>query len=293
MKSYIDLSILIPTYKRLVLLNECLLSITKQEVTPNEILIGNDDSSMLLSQEQLKKKFNLPILVFNRKIPLGQSRNVQDLISNSNSTWLMILHDDDLLLENSLKNFFSYVSHDKSMVYFGMQKLLTNKGLQTDKEGVIFNNQFKRNSTLNDMSTFDIVLNQSVPSNGFIINTNTAKSIEYTYNIKFSNYGLIKDACDYAFTWKCFKHNLNFNFVPLFTTAYRITEGSVSNSKNVTILESFLVELDIFLNFNLIKSLKIFIKKKLNKRYTKALKTCIRIKNWKLLYQLILLKLKS
>ncbi|KRH79413.1 glycosyl transferase family 2 [Ferrovum sp. JA12] len=52
MQSVINLSILIPTYKRLDLLQECLHSITQQNVLPKEVLIGNDDNNNFISEEK-------------------------------------------------------------------------------------------------------------------------------------------------------------------------------------------------------------------------------------------------
>jgi hypothetical protein len=259
-------------------------------VLPKEVLIGNDDNNNFISEEKLRNLFNLPISVINRNISLGQAKNVDDLIQRANSQWLMIIHDDDLLISNSLEKFFSYIDKDnENNVYFGMQKLLEKNRLHTDHEGIDFNNKFHRNINLNNSSSFDIVSNQSLPSNGFIINTNRAKQIGYTYHIEFNNYGIIKDACDYSFSWKCFKNNLNFKFLPIFTTIYRITEGSVSNSKNITILESALTELDVFLNFDLNNFQKTAIQKKFKKRCVKSLKTCVRIQQWSLLSKLFLL----
>ncbi|HQT81444.1 MAG TPA: glycosyltransferase family 2 protein, partial [Ferrovaceae bacterium] len=185
MQSVINLSILIPTYKRLDLLQECLHSITQQNVLPKEVLIGNDDNNNFISEEKLRNLFNLPISVINRNISLGQAKNVDDLIQRANSQWLMIIHDDDLLISNSLEKFFSYIDKDnENNVYFGMQKLLEKNRLHTDHEGIDFNNKFHRNINLNNSSSFDIVSNQSLPSNGFIINTNRAKQIGYTYHIE-------------------------------------------------------------------------------------------------------------
>ena len=277
-KLTIELSIVIPTYKRGDLLEECILSIACQSVTPKEIIIGNDFPGDIVDQERLTKKYNMPIIVINRPVSLGQARNVDDLIGKSKAEWLMILHDDDKLIQNSLERFFSYTFSAKThTLIFGKQKLIVKNIENTDCEANTFNSKFNRNEKTSKQSFFSIVMNQSIPSNGFIINREYCKSIGYIFQASFGNYGVITDACDYAFTWNLYLNNSTFKFVNEFTTLYRINEFSVSSSRNVTILESFLVEFDIIRSGSLSREQYDLLIKKARRRLMKSFKTCFRI----------------
>ncbi|MBU6468012.1 MAG: glycosyltransferase family 2 protein [Betaproteobacteria bacterium] len=294
MKPLIDLSIIIPTYKRKELLTCCLESISKQDVLPNEIVIGNDCIEDPIDAQEIQSKYPFNIKVLNRTKPLGQSKNVNDLINKVQSNWTMLIHDDDLLIENSLQKFFNTTKESShGDLFFGMQKLLKNNKLQTDDEALEFNKKFHRDPSKVLPSSFELVSQHTIPSNGFIIKTDLLKKIGYCYQLGLFNYGLIKDACDYGFTWKCYLNNINFIFVPNFVSIYRITDISVSSKKNVTILESFLVELDILLKLKPSRfENKKQLKNKIKKRYLKSLKTAIRLQNWSLFITILCSKFK-
>ncbi len=229
MKKTIDLSVVIPTFNRDELLEECLSSIMDQSVIPREVVIGNDSTVNVIDPIRLTEKFGFPIKVINRSASLGQARNVNDLMLGVVSEWLMLLHDDDKLIPNSLEDFFCHTSLvQRNVLIFGKQKLILKGEVQGDSEANSFNLRFFRSADTPHMTFFSIVMKQAIPSNGFILNSAFCKEIGYTRSITIGDYGLVKDACDYGFTWNLLFSNASFLFVDRFVSAYRINEQSVS-----------------------------------------------------------------
>lgn len=102
-------TVLIPTYKRTDMLEEALNSAINQwHVSfPWDILVLDNEpyDSVSNDTEKLVRKLNNPrVLYYRNREHLSPGDNFNRGIYLARGKWVMMLHDDDLLIENSLQN---------------------------------------------------------------------------------------------------------------------------------------------------------------------------------------------
>src|SRR5690606_24280564 len=100
-----NISICIPTCNRPDFLKQAVESCLNQTLLPYEILIGddspnNDSQSMVL---ELTKNRGVPIKIYHNIPSLRQAGNTNFLFNNVSGDKTVLLHDDDLLLPDSLQ----------------------------------------------------------------------------------------------------------------------------------------------------------------------------------------------
>lgn len=104
------ISIAIPTYKRLSLLHEAIESALSQRgCSPYEVIvIDNDQSDHIL--EVVSHYEPSKIAVYQNSTNLGMWGNMNRALDLAKGEWILMLHDDDLLLPNALQVFERVIS---------------------------------------------------------------------------------------------------------------------------------------------------------------------------------------
>lgn len=102
----VEISIIIPTYKRVDSLKKLLKSIEKQTILPQEVIIiaSGIENLVLLN---LKSNFKLPIIIFLSEPSVCKQRNVG--IKYATSKYIQLCDDDIELPENYLKKLSNYL----------------------------------------------------------------------------------------------------------------------------------------------------------------------------------------
>jgi len=102
-------SIGVTTYKRPDLLRQCINSILSQSYSDFEILIGNDDPSTVITNENLGITDNR-IKIHNHIENLGEVNNMNYLLSKAEGEFFTWLADDDLYEPQYLEYIFTIIS---------------------------------------------------------------------------------------------------------------------------------------------------------------------------------------
>ncbi|WP_319370798.1 glycosyltransferase family 2 protein [uncultured Ilyobacter sp.] len=110
------LTIAIPTYKRPEMLKEAIDStLNQKDFDDYEIIVVDNDSECTSSEsktEELIKNYNNPkILYYKNDENLGIYGNWNRCIELARGNWYTMLHDDDLLLEDFLKEIFNLIKN--------------------------------------------------------------------------------------------------------------------------------------------------------------------------------------
>lgn len=115
----IDLSILIPTYNRVVLLKTTVDCFVKQIEKDGlgdkvEILIGNDGSKDRTAEylNQIVNEYKF-IRIWNYEKNIGMSRGIEFLVKESRGAYILISGDDDLLREGAIAYFIRCIKEKK------------------------------------------------------------------------------------------------------------------------------------------------------------------------------------
>ena len=100
-------SLLVPTYKRPQILEDCLCSILTQDYKNIELIIKDDNSQdeTEMVVRKYEKLFNIGsrYKYINNKINMGGNENVTDGVKNYLSgKYCMILHDDDFFCTDKI-----------------------------------------------------------------------------------------------------------------------------------------------------------------------------------------------
>lgn len=114
-KEDIFLSIVIPTYKREELLEECLDSILMQKLDFNYevIVVDNDENfenkevTIVVSKEKYK---NLNLLYYKNEINLGPTGNWNRCVELASGKWITMIHDDDYFNEKAIEKILNCIN---------------------------------------------------------------------------------------------------------------------------------------------------------------------------------------
>jgi glycosyltransferase involved in cell wall biosynthesis len=122
-----QVSIVIPTYKRPTRVAEAIQSCLNQTLLPYEILVGDDSPDTRTKEviEHLALTAAVPIRYTHNTPSLGQASNVNALFSKAAGGSVMLLHDDDLLLPESLATLTGILGGDPSVsIAYGRQYII-------------------------------------------------------------------------------------------------------------------------------------------------------------------------
>lgn len=226
-----NITVIVPTYNRLDFLKEALGSILNQELKPAEVIVGDDSTNDETESWALSMVDSYPIdLIYERNRPsLGQSANVANLINKSSSEYTLLLHDDDIILENALLDLKNAIDCMPEIdVVFGKQHPMSPGGAILANESNLFNGGFNRTSLYADraLDPIDVTLRQQLPSNSFLVRTELAQAVGY------GEEEVAGDAVDFHFSLKLSSAGAKFRFIDRFVSGYRKSPQSVSTSRS-------------------------------------------------------------
>ena len=107
-------SIVIPTYNRAVLLNLAIESCLNQKNAPRfEVIVVDDNPERDCNTEELMKSIaDDRLSYYKNNQNLGQVNNWNRCFELARGRWVVMLHDDDLLLEFFLSDCFAIINND-------------------------------------------------------------------------------------------------------------------------------------------------------------------------------------
>lgn len=98
------ISIAIPTYKRPLLLKEAIESALNQKGFSNyEVIVVDNNPDSTIEEEIIKSFNNSKLFYYKNEVNLGMTGNWNRCIELAKGKWVTILHDDDLLYPNFLR----------------------------------------------------------------------------------------------------------------------------------------------------------------------------------------------
>ena len=113
----VDLSFIIPTYKRSVFLADAIQSILAQPHLPGLsveiVIVNNDPNDKMEELIRLYKDANIRISFYSNDKNYGQVGNINQGITLSNGKYVAILHDDDMLNSNYLESLKPIIQSDR------------------------------------------------------------------------------------------------------------------------------------------------------------------------------------
>ncbi|RZK36511.1 MAG: glycosyltransferase [Hymenobacter sp.] len=219
-----NISICIPTYNRLDVLQHAIASCLNQTRRPYEILIG-DDSSVSDTEEWVNtslKEANVRIRYFHNSPSLRQARNVNSLFMNSEGDLTVLLHDDDALMPTALETLYKcFVEHPEIDIAFGKQYIMSNEGVINEADSVLLNEDFYRTAAYEGLklSPLEAGFLQQFPNDGYMIKSQIVKEVQYDEGTG--------DACDFDFGLQLGRGNYKMYFANNYTNCYRISASSV------------------------------------------------------------------
>ena len=121
------ISIIIPTYNRIQLLDECLTSILIQDYTNIEIIVINDNSDEDITG-LIKTKYPKITLITNTSNKGPSFAKNQGITASSGNYILFLDSDSELIENNTLSKMISILEKDKTIGSLGGEIMLDKKG---------------------------------------------------------------------------------------------------------------------------------------------------------------------
>lgn len=222
-----NVSIVIPTYKRPTLVIEAIKSCLSQTRPPYEILVGDDSPDSLTSDAIaiLAKQSTIPIRYIHNVPSLKQSHNVNMLFKKAEGDKIVLLHDDDLLLPESLETLVEiFEKHSSVNIAYGKQHIITDNGEIDPISSISFNEDFYRRAELEGsiLTPLEAGISQQIPNNGYMINTEIAQHLLYRSDVG--------DGCDFDFGFRLGVAGYQTYFTNKFLGMYRLSSQSISGA---------------------------------------------------------------
>jgi glycosyltransferase involved in cell wall biosynthesis len=223
------ISVCVPTCNRPELLKQALESVLNQTLLPSEVIIG-DDSRDDKSQDivvAIDNPGNVPIR-YERNCPsLGQAANINMLFKAATGENLVLLHDDDLLLADALRDLSAcWNNHPDLTAAYGKQYIISEAGEIDEGASHRLNCDYFRSERwagLQDSSPVAGII-QQFPNDCYMIRSSAARAINFRPREEVGN------GCEYDFGLRLGLARTGFFFLNKFTAKYRITSESMSKS---------------------------------------------------------------
>jgi glycosyltransferase involved in cell wall biosynthesis len=221
-------SIVIPTYKRPSLIVKAIMSCLTQTVAPYEIIIGDDspNNETAVVVAQLATTSSIPIRYHHNVPSLGQALNVNSLFDAVSGDEVMLLHDDDLLLPESLETLTKIFANDPSVdIAYGRQYLIDDDGQIDPVSSVTFNTDFYRDSEYEGtvLTPLEASLSQQLPNNGYLMRAHIVRQVQLRPQAGVG--------CDFDFGYQLGMAGYKMFFVNKYLGMYRLSAQSISHSK--------------------------------------------------------------
>lgn len=224
------ISICMTAYRRPTLAIHCLLACLAQDYRPLDIDIS-DDSPTEDTERNLAVIVNSTdiTLRYHRNTPaLGESGNVNSLFENARGEYLVLIHDDDVLLPGAVTTLWAALSASSgATAAFGTQEIILNSGeLQpeyTTENGRLYKREAKNAGPVDPLCS---ALQRQFPNNGYLIETKVARAILYRSRLEAGGAGDTDFGIRLA---KSFPQR-PFIFVARPVSQYRLTYGNNSST---------------------------------------------------------------
>lgn len=217
------ISICIPTYNRLRLFQDAVSSCLGQTHLPYEIIIGDDSSKDDTENwiRSIESKAVTKIRYYRNRPPLKQAVNVDHLFKLAEGDLLMLLHDDDMLLPETLQKLYDcFIQFPDIDAAFGMQYMMSDNGIIDPDNSKNLNDAYYRNQNYSGLklSPLESGLFQQFPNDAYLIKSELAWKIGY--------FGKAGDACDFEFAFRLGLHNAKLYFLNDYTAKYRLSKDA-------------------------------------------------------------------
>jgi glycosyltransferase involved in cell wall biosynthesis len=222
-------SVCIPTYKRPALLAIALRSVIEQGYGALEIVVSDDspDAEAVAVIEALHAPPHVPIRYRRNEPSLGQSANVDQLFRDALGSYLILLHDDDVLLPGAIATLMAPVLHDPRVrVTFGKQQYIDERGQTLTDETQTRNRLFDGALAGAVANPIEACLLQQFPNDAYLIEAALARDTGYRSTID------TKVAVDVDFGIRLGRVLApgTMAFVDAFVAGYRRSDDAVSAS---------------------------------------------------------------
>lgn len=263
------ITIAIPTYKRVRLLKEALLSAINQKEFDdyNIIVVDNDDSNTEEVKNMILDISSEKISYYKNEKNIGMFGNWNRCIELADGEYLSILNDDDWLEDNFLIEITRYISNQK--IIYSKYKV-HDKRIKSDKKLKIsilkkIYYQIRKIKKTRNLSVIDFFFsNRSAGTLGIIFNRNIMLELGGYNEVYFPS-------ADYFFHAKyCYYYGAKILKKELVN--YRIQENESMNPKTASLWPH---QIEIFRNYIIEKlQLKSYLKE-MNKSLSEYSKKCI------------------
>tara|TARA_Y100000591_G_C21824405_1_gene695717 strand:+ start:767 stop:1507 length:741 start_codon:yes stop_codon:yes gene_type:complete len=238
-------SAIIPYYKKKKYIKETIKSILNQTYTNIEIVIVYDDiikNDLNYLNENYSKNKNIKIIVNDRNIGAGQSRNIG--IANSKGKYIAFIDADDLWDKEKISKQIEYMKKNNFQVSHTSYKIINENG-----QTLGLRKSRKFNNYKDILTSCDIGLSSVLIKKNLI-----------TDEIKFAN---LKTKEDFVLWLKLLKSGLEIGSLEEVLMTWRKTEGSLSSSIPQKLKDGYKVY-NYHMNYNFIKSIYLLINLSIN-----------------------------
>jgi GT2 family glycosyltransferase len=178
-----NVSVVIPTYKRPKMLEESVISVWEQTRLPSEILIGDDSpdtETEKLIRTVLEPASPVPIHYFRNQPSLGEGRNVDMLFRKVRGEAILLMHDDDPLYPRCIEALMAPLEEDAQLAAsFGLQHMIDEMGNLTPDPGYVNRHYFRTSDRAGSVDGLFAGAISMFPNNGFVVRTELARKVGY------------------------------------------------------------------------------------------------------------------
>jgi len=222
-------TVCIPTYCRPDLLSQAVDSCVRQSRAPEAILIGDDSpdpkTEPLIAQYQRDTKIKIRYLWNSPR--LGQARNINRLYYETETSHLLLLHDDDVLLPEAVRCLTAcWERHPELTAAYGKQLVMSDDGRTDHEASENLNRDYFRTGDragVQSPAWFPGIA-QQFPNDGFLIRADVARAISWRTSV--GNGG------EYDFGLRLSLNFSGFYFLNEYTMSYRRSSISMSSSNS-------------------------------------------------------------
>jgi GT2 family glycosyltransferase len=162
-----------------------------------------------------------------RNVPqCGQARNVNQLFCLAQGEFLVLLHDDDVLVPTALQDLLAPLQDNpEAVASFGKQYVFTHDGTFLEEESEARNKKYCRTDDTADQMQRSVwsALVQQLPCDGYMVRTSAARTTLYRDDPE------VGQACDADFGYRLSQSG-DFFFIGKYTSGYRTTHDSISSA---------------------------------------------------------------
>lgn len=221
-----NVSVVIPTYRRPEMLAQTLESVFRQTVPPFEILIGDDspdDETEKMVERIASDNSAVRIRYFHHRPALKELKNVDHLYARAQGDLILHMHDDDPLFECCVETLRAPLMVERDAVAsFGLQRLIGEDDAYLHEPEIVNKEYFRTSDRAGLVDGLRAAAIQMFPNNGFMIRADVARAIGY------DDGGRSGYATDFYFGLRLGKLGRPFYFVDRYTSKVRLTTSSLS-----------------------------------------------------------------